>query len=81
MQSFNLSAIAFPPRITDEKKLYLHTLMVSQQVKLKKAFHFGSDKVSRTIKSYKLNKVTPKSPKRSPTKLMAELLAFIQISC
>ena len=51
--------------------------MVSQQVKSKKAFHFGSDKVSRTIKSYKLNKVVPKSPMRGPTKLTAEVLAYI----
>ena len=81
MQCFNLSAIMFPPRITDEEKIiFAHTRGFSAS-KIKKAFHFGSDKVSRTIKSYKLNKVTPKSPKRSPTKLMAELLAFIQISC
>ena len=70
MQCFNLSTIMFL------QELQTHTRGFSAS-KIKKAFHFGSDKVSRTIKSYKLNKVVPKSPMRGPTKLTAEVLAYI----
>ena len=73
-----LSTYKFLPGTTDEEKIiFAHVRGFSQRI-IKKTFHFGSDKISRTIRFFNDNGVIPKPLEQHPkTKLTPEVLAAI----
>ena len=79
MFALDLAKIQFSPITTDEEKIIFAFTRGFTIRKIKEAFHFGTSKVSETIKYYKRTGNVPKSQQREPPKLTSEVLAsFIE---
>ena len=77
MFALDLAKIQFSPITTDEEKIIFAFTRGFTIRKIKEAFHFGTSKVSETIKYYKRTGNVPKSQQREPPKLTSEVLAHI----
>ena len=68
----------FAPGTTDEEKIiWAYTRGFSQRV-IKAAFHFGSDKISRVITSFKETGSIPGPLTRQNYKLTQEIMTYIE---
>ena len=69
MFAFDLARVQFSPTTTDEEKIIFAFTRGFTIRKIKEAFHFGTSKVTETIKHYKRTGDIPKPQQRTPQKL------------
>ena len=62
MSVLNLSTVRFPLRTTDEEKIIFAPTRGFTIRQIKSAFHFGSTKITKTIRSFRVNGTIPSTP-------------------